>query len=338
MPTIRDYLSLSRPAAREQWRSIEARKPITNGRQVDFVPVETLLCLAATLLVNHRRYGGSTSHRAQEPVPTLARLFRRPNSSVLAKMANLDGSLVNGAKHEVEVAARLLGTPHRLAETYRGLLAAARDVGISADTLPDFLHLEEGSAELILLGQEELHQVDVEAAAQDGFARWANEQSDIDEKMTEGLLIASVRIGQHRFASEVLGMHEHRCVFCGLAVTSAGVRAGRMLVASHIKPWHVSTPAERLDARNGLAACPTHDAAFDTGLVTVSHSLDIHVIQEVSDAARTDFATQAAFGRPPLADRLLLPSGAALPLPKYLSWHHERIYRGDSTRLTGSSL
>ena len=41
----------------------------------------------------------------------------------------------------------------------------------------------------------------------------------------------------------------------------------RMLVASHIKPWKDSSPRERLDHRNGLAACPTHDAAFDAGLL-----------------------------------------------------------------------
>jgi putative restriction endonuclease len=38
-----------------------------------------------------------------------------------------------------------------------------------------------------------------------------------------------------------------------------------MLLAGHIKPWRDSTPIERLDPRNGLAACPAHDVAFDTG-------------------------------------------------------------------------
>lgn len=90
------------------------------------VPVETVLSLAASLLVNHRKYGGSTSDRAEEPVPTLAALFRRRNSSILAKMANLDGSRRNGAKHEVEVAAVLLSQPGRLGAAYRVILAAAR--------------------------------------------------------------------------------------------------------------------------------------------------------------------------------------------------------------------
>jgi len=88
--SVGDYLNLTLADARTQWRGILTRRPMSAGRQVDFVLVETLTCLAAGLLVNHRRYGGSTSHNAEEPVPTLARLFRRPNSSVLAKMANLE--------------------------------------------------------------------------------------------------------------------------------------------------------------------------------------------------------------------------------------------------------
>jgi putative restriction endonuclease len=110
-----------------------------------------------------------------------------------------------------------------------------------------------------------------------------------------------------------------------------------MLVASHIKPWRTSTPAERLDVQNGLAACPTHDAAFDTGLLTVNGGLRIHMEAEVTGAANADPAARAAFGRPPLADRLLLPSGAASPGAAYLAWHHAHIYRGDRTALSHAS-
>ena len=34
------------------------------GRQVAFLPAETLLCLAASFLVNHPHFGGSTAHQA----------------------------------------------------------------------------------------------------------------------------------------------------------------------------------------------------------------------------------------------------------------------------------
>jgi len=92
-----------------EWLELLAREPASDGkRQVDFIPVETLMSLAASLRVTHRHYGGTTAAQAAEPVPSLARLFSRPNSSVLAKMANLDGSRRNGAKHEIEVAELLL--------------------------------------------------------------------------------------------------------------------------------------------------------------------------------------------------------------------------------------
>ncbi len=105
-----------------------------------------------------------------------------------------------------------------------------------------------------------------------------------------------------------------------------GTRAQRMLVASHIKPWRVSSTAERLDARNGLTACPTHDVAFDVGLLTVNGGLRIHVLPSLDHATRSDPAARAAFGRPPLAERLLLPTGAPHPKVEYLSWHHRNVF------------
>ncbi|MFV2122940.1 HNH endonuclease [Micromonospora sp. LOL_013] len=327
MPDLHDYLNLRLTAACEQWRSILNRKPVAEGsRQVVFLPVETLTCLAASLLVNHRQYGGSTAHRAVEPVPTLARLFRRPNSSVLAKMANLDGSRRNGAKHEVEVASRLLAEPGQLGAVYRLLLTAARSVGIGPEALPDFLGLADDEDDLLLLGQRELDETDVAAAVRPAVDVWRASRADLDERTTERLLMAAVRVGQHRFASEVLRNHGHQCVFCGLSVSLPEKRAARMLVASHIKPWRACNHAERLDTRNGLTACPTHDVAFDTGLMTVNGGLRIHVKPALATAVETDPATRAAFGRPPLAEWLLLPNGAKPPRAKYLAWHRQYIF------------
>lgn len=327
MLTQRDYLELSPAAARSQWISIEERSPVVQGRQVDFTPVETLLCLAASLVVNHRKYGGRTSHLAPQPVPALALLFRRRNSSVLAKMANLDGSRKNGARHEVEVAARLLSEPGELAIRYQLIVDAARDAGVGPDRLPDFLGIEGSSAEMSLLGQAELTDSELEAAVREASASWLRMRSDLEERITERLLVATARVGQHRFAQEVLHNHQHRCVFCGLSIASAGKPVKRMLVASHIKPWRDCTPAERLDARNGLTACPTHDVAFDTGLMTVNGGLRIHIAPALMHSARDDPAAKAAFGRPPLGERLLIPASASRPGIGYLRWHHDHIYR-----------
>jgi putative restriction endonuclease len=99
-----------------------------------------------------------------------------------------------------------------------------------------------------------------------------------------------------------------------------------MLLAGHIKPWKDSSGTERLDPRNGLAACPSHDVAFDTGMLTVTADLKIHIAQPLIDAARGDHLTRQYYGRPPFLETLLLPDTAERPRRKYLNWHREKIF------------
>src|SRR5580698_3548400 len=162
MTDLADYLDLTVGQARKQFRELMRRSPVSSGRQVVFLPVETLLCLAASLQVNHRHFGGGTAHRAPEPVPSLARLFSRPPSSVLAKMANLDGSRSHGARWDVLAGAILRDDPARFTGIYQVLLHAARAEGIGPGRLRDFLELEH-EGELTLLGQEELDSSVLEA-------------------------------------------------------------------------------------------------------------------------------------------------------------------------------
>jgi putative restriction endonuclease len=86
-----------------------------------------------------------------------------------------------------------------------------------------------------------------------------------------------------------------------------------MLLAGHIKPWKDSSATERLDPRNGLAACPSHDVAFDTGMLTVSGDLKIHIAQPLAEAVRGDHLTRQYYGRPPLLDTLLSPTTPNVP-------------------------
>lgn len=324
MPELADYLDLSDADARAQFQALLTRKAVPQGqRQVPFLPVETLLCLAASFVVNHRRFGSGSAPRAPEPVPSLARLFARPPSSVLAKMANLDGSRSHGARWDVLAGATLREHPGEFSRLYQLLFAAARAAGIDRSRLPDFLDLETGG-ELVLLGQEELDVSVVEADLQQRLARWRKDEDGPSDRDTERILVAATRVGQHVFASHVLANCGHRCVFCGLAPRS--FQAPRMLTASHIKPWRDSNNRERLDHRNGLAACPTHDVAFDTGLLTVDSLLRIHTAGQLATAIARDEITRRYFDRPPLRDVLLLPELADEPAVEYLHWHHQRIF------------
>jgi putative restriction endonuclease len=107
---LADFLDLTVGHARSQFRELGKRSPV----------------------------GGSTAHRAPEPVPTLARLFSRSPSSVLAKTANLDGSRSHGGKYDILAGAVLRDEPAHFTHIYRPQLIAARAEGIHADRLPDF--------------------------------------------------------------------------------------------------------------------------------------------------------------------------------------------------------
>lgn len=326
MRRIGDYLDITHAQALSQWRSILSRPTRPSGpgfRQVDFVPTETLLCLAAMLVVDHHRYGGSSNHLAPSPVPELASLFERTPASILAKQANLDGSRPNGARHEVETAEALLGDTVRLAATYLVVVGAARTEGVNPDLLPDFLGLETVPI-FDMLGQDELVGENVEAAVEPQLRRLIGKMGGASEAVTERLLVAAARVGQHRFAACVLTNFARSCGFCGMRPGPDLERRG-LLVASHIKPWRVSTSRERLDPTNGIAACPTHDAAFDGGLLWVNGGYRIHFAEELAVASRTDPGMGASFGHPPVAELLRVPDGSEPPGRHYLAWHHEHV-------------
>jgi putative restriction endonuclease len=46
------FLDLTDSQARQQFRKLKRRFPVPAGRQVTFLPVETLLCLAASFLAS----------------------------------------------------------------------------------------------------------------------------------------------------------------------------------------------------------------------------------------------------------------------------------------------
>lgn len=95
----------------------------------------------------------------------------------------------------------------------------------------------------------------------------SNIEDDIDAILdphtasdTEKATLLKVRTGQGAFRQKLFAH------WGGCAVT--GYHDPMMLVASHIKPWCVSTNDERLDGHNGLLLLPTLDKAFDTGLIS----------------------------------------------------------------------
>jgi len=325
MATSLEHLTeINETAAKDYWKRVLSRTttPATGTKQENFTPVEVLLCLSAMFLVNHKPYGSGSHARAPRPVPELAALFKRPLSSIIAKMSNLDGSRPHGGKFETQAAAILLdANGARLFETYTTVLRAARAVGILEDRLPDFLC--DGAAGVILLGQERLRADDVEQAVS-GKVPLVSRNFGLDERTTEKLLTSVIRVGQHRFARDVLRNCGEVCVFCGLM--PGPLLSGKgLLRASHIKPWRDSNDDERLDFTNGVSACPNHDAAFDAGLLYVDASGSICANKLLSKAPATETSVGSMFGQPPLAPRLLLPQEATPPGTEYLQWHRHNV-------------
>lgn len=320
--TGKDYLEITGPEARRQWRLLDQRPDCRPGaRQENFMPIETILSLAASLVIDHHKFRGAWAFKAGAPVAQLAKLFRRPPASVIAKMDNLEGSRTHGAKFDTVVGDSLRTNPELLTAVYGTIFSAARAEGVDESALPDFLVLEVGD----LLGQDELDPTAIEYAFEKEIDNWRIDRPGLSERETERRFAGVARVGQHIFASRVLVNCGFSCVFCGMS-SPVSIRP-KLLVASHVKPWRDSSSYERLDVSNGIAACPTHDRAFDAGLLTLSENLEIQVAPSLAAHVDRDPAAKAAFGAPPLRSHVDPDQMADQPRVEYIAWHRERIYQ-----------
>ena len=78
---------------------------------------------------------------------------------------------------------------------------------------------------------------------------------------TERMAIIQSRVGQGAFRKSLMDKYNGQCII-------TGIDHPKLLVASHIKPWAVSTNEERLSVNNGLLLSATYDRLFDCGLIT----------------------------------------------------------------------
>lgn len=316
-----DYTRLTVQSAVEQWQSVLDRSAIDPGRrQPNFTPVETLLCFGLGL-IGHANSAGKVNIRESDPTAVkLAALVKRSPGSLALKLANLDGRRQNAAKYEQELWIALTSDLPLFEHLYEVIMTAGRRLGLSNELLPDFLGWESNTLQSFLdadrVSNEELY-----ASIESDIVR-VHEISPRDvARETERAMLGTARIGQKQFARSVLENCEFVCVFCGLGFRSAGLPSSRMLVASHIKSWRFSANAERVDPLNGLAACPTHDAAFDSFLLTIGPTLNIVPSLVLAAAIRSDPLVARNFGGGGLATDLVLSARALSPKSEYLEWH-----------------
>ena len=324
--TLSDYLDITVAQAEQQWLQILARpEPSPQRGRIGHTPIETLLAGAVRVVANVNAGGGG--RKFPFPVPELARLFQRDPNGVASKVENLSGVLGRnrGATTDIELGRRLAAEPNLVARTYQVILAAARGVGIGTDRLPDFLGLEHGGR-MVLLEQDEIREDDLQTAVEQTLDERRYLSLDTCSA-TERALVQMLRVGQSAFASQVLRNYSDACAFCGFALGDG--RRPTLLRAGHIKPWRDSDNRERLDIANGMAACPTHDAAFDTGLMTLDTAVDhlsVRVSSRLDAAAGQNPAAAHQFGSNGLRQRIVLTPPTVPPADKYLTWHRERIF------------
>ena len=318
-----DYLDLTVEQAKEQWAGILLRQE--KKRQDPYVPVEVILCYALFRVFDPHRFGGRNIEDVPPIAEAMAKLFVRKPGSITNKMLNLDRSRQNAATHEWGFFAAMAEDSSLFPRLYSRVLQAARhdDVGIGSDRLPDFL-ASQGEDNLELLGGDELDGEEAFDAVVKGQAEAWHARTGAGDVETTRIADHVVRLGQHRFAAEVLANYRLSCAFCGFAPWSLPRRG--LLVASHIKPWSKSNNRERLDPQNGVAACPIHDAAFDSGLLAIDTDLQVRRSPLLDDSCSQDRGVERYFGTT-LSPTLLVPDGGQPPAKKYLAWHRKHVYR-----------
>ena len=94
-------------------------------------------------------------------------------------------------------------------------------------------------------------------------------------KETERDALVKSRVGQGVFRKQLIEKYNSSCII-------TGINEKRLLIASHIKPWAVSTNEERLSSENGLLLSPTFDKLFDCGLITFADTGKIIISSQIS--------------------------------------------------------
>jgi putative restriction endonuclease len=133
---------------------------------------------------------------------------------------------------------------------------------------------------------------------------------------TEIASTVRVRRGQQFFRQAILNAYDVRCCISGINIP-------RMLVASHIKPWR-DFPRERLEPSNGVCLSSLHDAAFDSGLITLDEKLRVVLSKRLKS-----FFPQATLELnfvPFEGKQIELPQKLAEPNPEFLRYHREKLF------------
>ena len=132
--------------------------------------------------------------------------------------------------------------------------------------------------------------------------------NDSDIESTEKEQVTKARKGQGKFRKNVI-KKENKCRLTGVIKKD-------LLIASHIKPWKVSSNLERLDGNNGLLLSPHVDKLFDKGWITFLDNGDLISVSKEIDEALNQWGIS-----------LPVNVGAfSLKQTTYLAYHREHVF------------
>jgi hypothetical protein len=95
---------------------------------------------------------------------------------------------------------------------------------------------------------------------------------------TDKEAVVKLRVNQGVFRARLLNRY-NSCCLCG-------VSNPQLLVASHIKPWSMCGPSEKLDVDNGFLLCAGHDRLFDLGYISFTADGRVMVSDKLSKTDR----------------------------------------------------
>ena len=129
---------------------------------------------------------------------------------------------------------------------------------------------------------------------------------------TEAVALINARKGQGVYRKSLEEYWESRCSITGTPDSNKG----KLLIASHIKPWADSNNSERMDQFNGLLLIPNLDKAFDRGYITFDRSGAILISSQLN--------TPSGFG---ISKDLCITSNKLNQNHlRYLEYHRKKIF------------
>lgn len=125
------------------------------------------------------------------------------------------------------------------------------------------------------------------------------------------------RVNQTFFRKAVLSSYSSTCCITGINTPS-------LLIASHIKPWKISSEIEKTNPSNGLCLNALHDKAFDIGLITVSTDYTIYISKRITDIYCGE--TVERFFKSYHGKKIIIPDKFS-PKKEFLEYHNDFIFQ-----------